>query len=286
MINRCYNPATKSYGYYGGRGIIVCDRWRTSFNNFISDMGWRPDGKYSIERINNNGNYEPGNCRWATTTEQARNKINTRFVTWEGRTLSLKAWAEEKGIGYHLLWDRIVKRRWSLERAFGEEKKPSVRSLTARGETKTVAEWAAQEGLSSGVIFSRLSRGWSPEAVISPRKHLRKMSAFALSVGLMAGILGCSGLMPGATVLGQDIDPRCATADRDYRSWHAVGIVFTSLGTAATGGGIAADFATDEKWVGIGLDLFGIASSGLGLAGHLLADDAAEDVVRYCEGGE
>jgi hypothetical protein len=103
-------------------------------------------------------------------------------------------------------------------------------------------------------------------------------------------VLGCGGLwLPSSASLEPntpDVDPRCISANEDYRTWHAVGIVFTALGTAATGGGIAADFATDEKWVGIGLDLFGIASSGLGLAGHLLADDAAEDVVRYCEGGE
>ena len=107
---------------------------------------------------------------------------------------------------------------------------------------------------------------------------------------LLVLVLGCSGLLPPSSASveapASSADPRCAAADDRYESWYAAGIVFTSLGTAATGGGIAADFVTDEKWVGIGLALFGIASSGLGLAGHLLADDAAEDVVRYCEEAE
>jgi len=104
-------------------------------------------------------------------------------------------------------------------------------------------------------------------------------------------VLGCGGLLPpppssaSAESPPSAYDSLCLDANQQYRTWHTVGIVFTSVGTAATGGGIASAFTTDEKWVGIGLDLFGIASQGLGLAGHLLADDAAEDVVRYC-GGE
>lgn len=107
---------------------------------------------------------------------------------------------------------------------------------------------------------------------------------------LLLLVSGCGGLLPPSSASldvpeAVEMDPRCATADREYRTWHAVGTIFTSLGVATTGGGVVSDFVTDEKWVGIGLDLFGIASGALGLAGNLLADDAAEDVVRYCEGG-
>lgn len=78
MLSRCYMPTDSKFADYGGRGIVMCERWR-KFDNFLADMGVKPDG-LSIERINNDGNYQPSNCKWATRTEQNRNKRNTKLT--------------------------------------------------------------------------------------------------------------------------------------------------------------------------------------------------------------
>jgi hypothetical protein len=97
MLARCENPNEPMFYRYGGRGIKVCERWHT-FTNFYADMGDPPDGQ-SIDRFpNNNGNYEKGNCRWATPIQQARNKSNNRLISKDGITLPLVAWAEKLGI--------------------------------------------------------------------------------------------------------------------------------------------------------------------------------------------
>lgn len=97
MLNRCGNPNNTDYQRYGGRGITVCERWQ-SFENFLADMGPRPSPRHSIDRINNDGNYEPGNCRWATQAEQTRNQRTSRIVAMDGRSQSVAAWAEEYGL--------------------------------------------------------------------------------------------------------------------------------------------------------------------------------------------
>lgn len=114
MLARCDNPKNPAYPRYGGRGITVCDRWRT-FEGFLADMGERPAGK-SIERINNDGNYEPGNCRWATAKEQNLNTRSNRLVTIDGETRPLAEWAELRGLLVGTVYDRLY-RGWNIERA-------------------------------------------------------------------------------------------------------------------------------------------------------------------------
>lgn len=94
MLNRCYRLAESNYADYGGRGIVVCDRWRTSFENFYADMGARPGRGYSIDRINVNGNYEPSNCRWATCKEQCNNRRSNRLLCISGEKASLSQWRD------------------------------------------------------------------------------------------------------------------------------------------------------------------------------------------------
>lgn len=115
MIARCTNPRDSGWKHYGGRGITVCQRWRT-FENFFADMGERPSDKHSLDRINNDGNYEPGNVRWATDAEQQRNTSRTRRVTLHGRTMCVKDWARELGISSAVVYTRMHK-GWSAERA-------------------------------------------------------------------------------------------------------------------------------------------------------------------------
>lgn len=94
---RCYNKNSTSYINYGGRGIRVCDRWLESFSNFLDDMGNRPPNT-SIDRIDNDGNYEPSNCRWATLSQQQRNKRNKRLIEINGVKKHLCEWAKEYGL--------------------------------------------------------------------------------------------------------------------------------------------------------------------------------------------
>jgi hypothetical protein len=111
MKQRCYNAKDPSYGRYGGRGIQVCDRWRSSFRNFLQDMGRRPKGR-SLDRIDNSGDYEPGNCRWATAKEQATNRRGNRLVTCDGVTKTISGWCEVNGLRQGTVTERI-RRGWT-----------------------------------------------------------------------------------------------------------------------------------------------------------------------------
>ena len=105
MLSRCTRPSNNRFESYAGRGITVCERWLV-FENFLADMGECPPGM-TIERKDNDGNYDPDNCRWATPTEQARNRRTTLYIELDGKCASLAEHVEERGANYKRVWKRI-----------------------------------------------------------------------------------------------------------------------------------------------------------------------------------
>ena len=116
MIHRCTDPKYSSYEHYGARGIKVCDRWLNSLENFHADMGDAPDGMELDRYPNNDGNYEPSNCRWATRVEQMNNTRRNRLISFQGRTQTVSQWAREFGLDGHTISKRL-KRGWSEEKS-------------------------------------------------------------------------------------------------------------------------------------------------------------------------
>ncbi len=108
MIARCHIKSATGYKNYGVRGISVCQRWR-EFESFLADMGDSPSRFHTIERIDNNGNYEPGNCRWATRKEQCVNKRNNRFIEFQGESMTVTDWSRRLGISLSTLIEALDK---------------------------------------------------------------------------------------------------------------------------------------------------------------------------------
>ncbi len=115
MISRCTDPKDPGFKNYGGRGIMVCERWLKSFQAFLDDMGKCPPG-LMLDRVNNDGNYEPSNCRWTTRKVQNNNKRNTAFVTLNGVTKPITEWSESVGIPAQTIWWRTTA-GWTPEAA-------------------------------------------------------------------------------------------------------------------------------------------------------------------------
>ena len=172
IVQRCTNPNSDAYENYGGRGVKICDRWRNSFEAFYQDMGKRPTGLYTIERKDNNGDYEPGNCKWITRAEQLRNRRNTLRYSYKGKELTIPELlelpeAKALGLTYQSLRLRLRMSDWSVETALSKK----VRSTPVyehNGVTKTIAEWAKEHGMSNDRLYSRLvTLGWSFERAVS-----------------------------------------------------------------------------------------------------------------------
>lgn len=132
MIARCHNPESKDYRLYGGRGIVVCPRWRKSVQAFINDMGDRPSG-HSLERVNNDYHYCPANCIWATHDQQCNNRSDTTTLEWQGRVQSVSQWARQYGMKPGTLRRRLKVSGMSLEEALTKPLKKTWRGRRASG---------------------------------------------------------------------------------------------------------------------------------------------------------
>lgn len=117
MKQRCFDKNAQKFARYGGRGITICEEWLSFrvFSEWAKQNGYADD--LSIDRIDNDGNYTPENCRWSTNKEQARNKSTNHLLSFRGKTQSIAQWADETGISYHALRSRINQYHWSVERA-------------------------------------------------------------------------------------------------------------------------------------------------------------------------
>lgn len=194
MMARCYDSNSKAYADYGGRGIKVCDRWH-DISKFVLDL---PEGfkkGLEIDRIDNNGDYEPGNVRWATDSQNSDNRRTARLLTLNGKTQSLRRWSEEVGIDERVISSRIIKYGWNDEKALttppmsatermeeahktrwaGHKKKadptpkPPLMRFPVGGEMLTISEISEKTGISGKLLRKRIvERGWPVDrAVIS-----------------------------------------------------------------------------------------------------------------------
>lgn len=163
-LARCYNPRATGFERYGGRGIKVCDRWRSDYQAFLADMGPRPPG-HTLDRIDNDKPYEPGNCRWATPSEQNNNQRTNHRLTIGTVTRTVAQWARLVGLRAVTLRTRL-RDGWTAEAAVTTPAR-SAEILTVEGESKTLEAWAAHTGIAIFTLRSRLQKGWPPTAVIS-----------------------------------------------------------------------------------------------------------------------
>ena len=177
MKQRCFNQNNPSYPRYGGRGITICEEWLgdKGFNNFYK---WSMENGYkeglSIDRIDNDGNYEPSNCRWADNYTQLNNYSRNKNITFNGETHSLSVWGRIKpnGLGYETLRNRL-RSGWDVDRAFTEPYHPNElredrgNMITINGETHNVKYWCEINGICRSTFYRRIKRGFDIESALT-----------------------------------------------------------------------------------------------------------------------
>jgi len=164
MRRRCRDASHPTYRLHGARGIRVCDEWQRyePFRDWAIASGYGDD--LVIDRIDNDGNYEPGNCRWVTTRENLRNTRNNKVLTAWGERKTMVEWSEDSRcvVRYSTVKDRVSRLGWDIERAISTPER-RYRELSLDGETKTVAEWSRDPrcSVTYATLKSRIRSGWS-----------------------------------------------------------------------------------------------------------------------------
>lgn len=171
MINRCENPNADNYSFYGARGIKVCDEWR---HDFLKFHGWAYSNGYveglTLDRIDNDGDYCPKNCRWVSRRDQMNNTRMNRFVEYNGETHTIAEWTRILNKDIYDIYGGL-RRGWSFEDiVVGKPQKLKNRGelLEYNGEAHTRSEWSRITGLSKNVITYRLNHGWGMDRVLAP----------------------------------------------------------------------------------------------------------------------
>jgi hypothetical protein len=195
MKGRCINPKNKRWHRYGGRGISVCERWLESFENFYADMGPKPVGT-SLERVNNDGNYEPSNCIWATPKQQQNNMRRNVFLEYRGKRLTIAQWAREIGIDRGTL--RARKRRgWTVEEIFNPDVTKALKRTPVKPSPRrcVVADCGRETGTRNITLCKRHAqavRRGTPQAelraeILPPSAKLTPASVEALRAEVKEG---------------------------------------------------------------------------------------------------
>lgn len=166
MIDRCYRENSHNYQRYGARGIAVCDEWRGSFEAFIRDMGCRPSSNHSLDRIDNDGDYEPANCRWATPKQQQANRRVTRTVVYGGREVPISELERKAGLARGVMAARLDL-GWSVERAMSEPGRNKKPTHLVFGELLTTKQICEKFSIDRQSFNRRLRQGWTPEDAIN-----------------------------------------------------------------------------------------------------------------------
>lgn len=167
---RCFNKNYNFYQCYGGRGITMCDRWRYSFKEFLDDMGEVPLG-YTLDRIDNDGHYEPGNCRWSTQKEQQRNRGNNRWLTLDGVAKVAAEWAEQTGLSESVI-NRRIGLGWAHERILKTPCRVVCNKIIFQCKERTLSSIAREFQIGRSTLWLRLKNGLTlEEALTTPVRN-------------------------------------------------------------------------------------------------------------------